>query len=219
MKRALLSILLAAAAAAAFPQTTPSTKAHAAVQTVSVSANGEDVRAVVHTLFTQAKKSYVMDPSIHFVLYLSLADMDFDEALQLICKTANLGYELQNGIYFVGKPKPAQPKPATVSAKPGKLAADVLKRRVTTKLEKIDMRDLFRRISEQINVKIEVNAKVPSYKLDAILKNTSLKYALDTICQAANLSYRFTDNLSIEIFMPPSENRVSLRLDAAVKPQ
>jgi len=60
------------------------TKGEALPPTVSISAKGEDVRSVLHDLFTQSKKSFVLQPSVRFVLYLSLKDIEFEEALQLV---------------------------------------------------------------------------------------------------------------------------------------
>ena len=43
----------------------------------------------------------------------------------------------------------------------------------------------------QAGIAIEVDPTVPGYKLDAYLINTSLKYALDQVTEAAGLKYRF----------------------------
>lgn len=237
-----------------------------ASQTVKVSARGTDVRTVVHDLFTQGKKNYILDPNVELQLYLSLNDVEFDEAFELICKTAGLTYEVQNGIYFIKadpkgpshvKPAPAKtepkaetkplPKPDTktdpkpevktqpkapikeATAKPrdpgdplstvpsvggkpvvvpAKTAAaptvphqtldqSILSKRVTTRLQKVDLRDLAAELSKQVGVQIEVDPSVPSYRLDAYLLKTSLKYALDRIAKAAGLNYIFTDRNSI----------------------
>lgn len=172
-----------------------------ALPTVNVSAKGTDVRSVLHDLFGQAKKNYVLEPGIRYVLYLSLTDVEFEEALQLVCKNASLKYELQNGIYFVStklatsksktdtKAAPAKPK--------GKLPESVLSRTVDTKFDKVEIRKLFAEISKQSGVTIEIDKSVPNYKLDAYLIKTSLKFALTSICDAARLKFTFTDNLSI----------------------
>lgn len=86
-----------------------------AIELVSVSAKGDDVRTVLHTLFTQTKKNYVLDPGVRFVLYLSLNEVEFEEALQLVCKNASLKYDVQNGIYFISK---APAKPIAPDTKP-----------------------------------------------------------------------------------------------------
>lgn len=198
---------------------------------VSVSSKGNDVRVVLHDMFKQVEKSFVLEPNIRFYLYLSLEKIEFEEALQLICKISSLKVEVQNGIFFIGQAKPSTPGNATATASPtttpkpqavkgayetkptppkGKLPETVLNKRVTTRLDKVDLRVLLSNLSQQSGVPLEVDASVPAYKLDAYLINTSLKYALDTICGAAKLQYRLTDNHSIAVTKPQLENRVAV---------
>lgn len=218
-----------------------------AQESVRVTARGTDVRPVIHDLFQQAKKSYILDPDVAMTLYLSLNDVEFDEAFELICKTAGLSYEVQNGIYFIkadpkgpsfkpqpvkapmkvettpatsksavvpnrksadplpmvptldGKPVVLPAKANSVVHKPQFLDKSVLAKRVTTRLNKTDIRVVMQAIAKQSGVNIEVDSQVPGYRIDAILLKTSLKYALDRITKAANLNYTFTDRNSILI--------------------
>lgn len=185
-----------------------------ALPTVNVKAKGEDVRSVLHDLFGQAKKNYVLEPGIRYALYLSLEGVEFEEALQLVCKNASLKYELQNGIYFVDRAsKTSAPTKSTQPAKPkGKLPESVLNKLVTTRFDKIDIRALFENLSKQTGVPIEIDKAVPAYKLDAYLLKTSLKFALTTICDAARLKYTFTDNQTILLTSKKDgeDSRVSL---------
>lgn len=183
--------------------------------TVSVNSKGDDVRSVLHGLFEQAKKNYVLEPGVRFVLYLSLKDVELEEALGLICAQANLTFEIQNGIYFVNRVKVAESKPANKPpVKPkGKLSEGVLNSKVTTRLAKTDLRAVFTELGKQTKVTIEVATDVPAYKLDAFLIDTSLKYALDNITKATGLVYVFTDNLTIAIKKPENPNRVSVYKD------
>lgn len=198
---------------------------------VSISAKGSDIRDILHSLFTQSKKNYVLEPGIRFALYLNLEKVDFDEALMIVAKQANLKFDVQNGIYYVGK-APAKPATVTTSTstsaseiptekpvvekpkveKPkGTLPTNVLAKHVTTRYSKTDIRTLFADLAKQTEITIEVDKSVPNFKLDAYLINTSLKYGLDHVTEAAGLAYRFTQNLSIEIYRPqPETNRVSI---------
>jgi len=111
MKRLLLifvSALALGASAQELPQDTRNQPK------VTIAAKGTDVRTVLTDLFGQAKKDFVLEPNIRFVLYLSLTEMPFEEALEIVCKTASLRYEVQNGIWFLSKkptPKPIEPQP------------------------------------------------------------------------------------------------------------
>jgi len=215
-----------------------------AQESLKVQAKGTDIRHVIHDLFTQSKKSYVLDPNTSLSLFLSLNDVDFDEAFALICKTAGLEYEVQNGIYFI-KPDPKGPsavkpkdtpasnktsnpetkkpvvpdtlppvppldtKPTPSSTKTSStiptgqkaqpLDKQIVEARITTRLQKVDLRVLATELSKQSGVQIEVDEKVPAYRLDAYLLKTSLKYALDRITKAAGLNYVFTDRNTILI--------------------
>lgn len=186
---------------------------------ITIASRGDDVRTVIHDLFVQSGKNYILDPGVRFTLYLSLKDVDFDYALNLLLKTAGLKFDIENGIYYVSrqlKPTPPVKAPETKPAetktnghgaetKPvvdpnkGQLNANVLKKTVTTRLSKIDLRELMAELTKQTGVMIEVDEKIPHYKLDAFLIGTSLKYALDQITAAANLKYRFSNALSIEL--------------------
>lgn len=199
--------------------------------TVSVAAKGTDVRGVIHDMFTQQKKSYVLDPEIKFSLYLALEKVEFDEALMIVCQSAGLEYRMQNGIYYITK-KPVKKDPPKTESKTeekpksdaaktqaptqqikpsGVLPTSVLSAKVNTRLDKADIRAVFAELASQADLTIEVDKNVPKYRLDAYLKNTSLKYALDSITQKAGLAYKFTNNQSILIFKKADdENRVNI---------
>lgn len=176
---------------------------------VTISSKGSDVRSVLFDLFSQSKKSFVLEPNTRFVLYLALAGVPFDEALEIVCHSANLKYEVNNDIYYISKQDPASnAKPAPVAAPVkvlGKLSDQDLQKSVTTRLTKADIRDVFAEFSTQSGITIEVDKKVPGYKVDAFLVKTSLKYALDVVTKAAGLTYTRTDNKSLKIEVKAKE--------------
>lgn len=83
-----------------------------------------------------------------------------------------------------GQPPKAEPKTIT--------DAD-LRKRLTTRHNMIDIRELFADFSRQTGVPIEVTAEVPAYKVKAFLIDTSLRFAMDTITKKAKLKYVRTD--------------------------
>lgn len=202
---------------------------------VTVKAKGDDVRTVLATIFEQAKKQYVLPVNFRFALFLSLEDADFEKALSIVCKQTGLEAIEEDGVYHVRvapkkpvekapekaepikieakeedekeatKATPAPPK-AEPAPKKGILSPHVLSRKLTTRLNKADIRDVFGAMSEQTKVPIEVAADVPNYKLDAFLIKTSLKYALDRITSATGLEYRFTDRGSIAIIKKTADD-------------
>lgn len=196
-------------------------------QTVTINSKGEDVRSVLHDLFTQTNHNYVLEPNVRFVLYLSVKDIDFEEGLQIVCKLANLDYQIQNGIYYVGPkhtappkqepktdpkqdPKPAvTPKPAPI----GTLPRAVLQRTVTTKHPKIEFTALATDLTRQTGVPIEIEPAIAKWKLDAFFNGSSLRYVLDRISAAGHLTYKFTDHLTIEIMRPEAKTEEKAETD------
>lgn len=225
MRKLALALTLALLPLAGFAQDTPHNE-KAETPKVTVKAKGDDVRSVLASIFEQAKKQYVLPVNFRFALFLSLEDADFEKALNIVCKQTGLEAMEEEGIYHVRvapkkpaepvktepkiepkdekkepetKPVPAPVKPEPAPVKKGILSPHVLARKLTTRLNKAEIRDVFAAMSEQTKVPIEVEADVPTYKLDAFLIKTSLKYALDKITTATNLEYRFTDRGTIVI--------------------
>lgn len=206
-----LSLFALIAASAAFAQAEP--QAEAPVKTeaglVSISSKGADIRSVLFDMFEQSERSFVLDSGTFFALYLHLEGVEFQRALDIVVENAQIGYEVKNGVYFIGKnrPKPykvvsapvlppALPKPE-VKPEPKRLDPNVLQKRLTTRYSITPIKKVFEEFTRQTGVTIEVDESVPDYKLDAFLLDTSLKYALDVICDAAKLQWKFSDHETI----------------------
>lgn len=177
---------------------------------VTIASRGSDVRPVLFDLFTQSKKNFVLEPNIHFVLYLSLAGVQFAEALEIVCDLTALEYQIDNGIYFIGKKKSGSPQTAggvagmtsattqaQTTAKKGKLTEAEMNKRLTTRYTKIAITDVFKSFTEQTGIQIIVEKDVPLFRIDAYLIDTSLKYALDVIMRSTGLKYTLNDDKQI----------------------
>lgn len=208
-------LLLAATGMAAAQETQQPSAVTVEGSRVSISAKGDDVRSVLFDLFRQSGQNFVLDAGVRWVLYLHLEEVGFQEALDIVVENAEIGYELKNGVYYIGKnrPKPSakpavQPKPTTQPkptpaqpehSAPAKVTDADLQKHLTTRYSVTPIRKVFEEFSRQTGIKIEVDASVPDYKLDAYLIDTSLKYALDVICDAAKLRWVKTDRGTILI--------------------
>jgi len=187
---------------------------------VSISAKGDDVRSVLFDLFRQTKNNFVLDAGVRWVLYLHLEKVTFEQALDIVVQNSEIGYEIKNGVYYIGKgrktakpgtqptkpnptpqheeqPKPAPKLPENTNSK--QVTDSELQKRLTTRYSVTPIRKVFEEFTRQTGVKIEVEASVPDYKLDAFLIDTSLKYSLDVICDAAKLKWSKTTNGTIKI--------------------
>ncbi len=208
MKKTLLTLMLAMASLS-FAQDTPTTEIATTEGLVTIASKGADVRSVLFDLCTQSKKNFVLEPNVYFILYLSLAGVEFEEALNIVCNTSSLEYQIENDIYFISKKKASvvpQPKPTTIAPvvtkptpKRGKLTAADLEARLTTRFSKTPITDVFKAIAEQTGVEIVIDKDVPAFQLDAYLIDTSLQYALDVLCRSTGLLYSLTDDKQVRI--------------------
>ncbi|MBX3097004.1 MAG: hypothetical protein KF812_09085 [Fimbriimonadaceae bacterium] len=170
-----------------------------ATNMVSIASRGADVRNVLFDLFEQAEKSFVLEPNTRYVLFLALNGVEFDEALAIVCNLASLEIEVQNGIYYIGK-KPATGNPAAPVTPPVfRVTEEELNKKVTVKMERADIRAVFREFSTQTGVIIDIDPRVPAYKLDTFLIGTTLKFAIETVTKAADLQFVLTDSKTILI--------------------
>ena len=170
---------------------------------VNVHAKQSDVRDVLTDLFGQAKKNFVIDPNVHYVLWLNLTHVDFDQALDLICHTAHLQYKKEDGIWKVSvRPTPAMITTMKTSAavfeakKPPApvYTSKYLSKIITTRMQHVLLRSVYASLSKQAGIPIFVDSKIPDYKVDAYLLHTSLHYALVKLDQAAGLEYTLASN-------------------------
>jgi type II secretory pathway component GspD/PulD (secretin) len=205
MKTLLAAVLLLPGLAFGQASTPATTQASAPVK-VSLDARGEDIREVLATLFAQAKKPYALDAAIKGKLYVKLDAMPYEKALAVVLAQSGLVAKNREGVVMISPAKaPTAPAvkptapvktpvaPKVAEAKP--LAEKVaLGRRVTTRLTRAPLADVFASFDKQTKVKIEMDTSVPAYRVDAFFVGSSLRYAMDQICKAAGLRYEFADN-------------------------
>ncbi len=216
-----IAALLIAATAWGTPQEQTPSSVQAEAGIVNISAKGDDVRSVLFDLFRQTNNNFVLDSGVRWVLYLHLEKVSFEQALDIVVQNAEIGYEIKNGVYYIGKgrktaknntskpnPTPQQGEQTPTAPKlpenngntTSKMVTDNdLQKRLTTRYSVTPIRKVFEEFTRQTGVKIEVDASVPDYKLDAFLIDTSLKYSLDVICDAAQLKWSKTANGTIKV--------------------
>lgn len=185
---------------------------------VTITSKGRDVRDVITDLFSQSKKNFVIENVPRTDLFLSLNNIDFDETFAIICRLAKLDFEIQNGIYYITRLDPNKPKtqltnrttptnpmagdttPTTTNPKfQGRLPQSVLEKKITTRFNKTDFREVIKAIARQADLWIEVDPTIQARRIDAYLIDTTLKQALDMLTSALGLEYKFTENMSIMI--------------------
>ncbi len=176
---------------------------------ITVLSDGLDVRTVLCNVFSQAKKSFIAEPGLSLTLYLNLHEVPFGTAVDLICQNAGITYEIDNGVYhFFRKTQSVRRNASTpppqisqgLEAKP--LDPSVLERIFTSKLSNVDLRTAIKEISRKTDVPIQVAPHVKNLKVNATFLETTLRYALNSLCQAGKLMYTFTPEGTILISDP-----------------
>jgi hypothetical protein len=176
---------------------------------ITILSDGLDVRTVLCSIFSQAKKSFIAEPGLSLALYLNLHEVPFETALDLICQNAGITYEIEDGVYHffrkaqsprrTSSSSPTLPVPQK-TARP--LDPSVLERVFTSKLSNVDLRTAIKEISQKTDVPIQVAPHVKNLKVNATFLETSLRYALNSLCQAGKLMYTFTPEGTILISDP-----------------
>jgi type II secretory pathway component GspD/PulD (secretin) len=177
--------------------------------TVRVKAKGDDLRVVLASIFEQTGQQYVVQTSARQGLYLSLDGVTLEYALEVIAEVADLEFEKKAGVWYVKAKKPvihtqAQPFSPTApitspTATVSKIDPLILDKKVSTKLTKTSIKDVFAAFGKQTGTTIVIDRAVPMYKIDAFMYNTSLKFALERICKAAGLKYELAPGKTVRI--------------------
>lgn len=90
---------------AARPATKPQTTEYARRETVSFEADDADLRDVIDTISRQAGVNIVLEPNIHEKVTLTLRDVPWMEAVQLLAQRTRCDVNLlRDGVYYVIEP-------------------------------------------------------------------------------------------------------------------
>ena len=194
MKKFLVSALLLAISVVALAQN----------MTVRIKAKGDDLRVVLASMFEQTGQQYVIQTSARQGLYLSLDGVTLEYAIEAISEVADLEFEKKAGVWYVRTKKPvihtqAQSFAPAAAAVTLKIDPSILDKKVSTKLTKTSIKDVFAAFAKQTGTTIVIDKDVPLYKLDAFMYNTSLKFALERICKAAGLRYELAPGKTVRI--------------------
>lgn len=163
---------------------------------VSIQARGIDVKEVLADLFAQAKLQFMLNSGIEKRIYLSVREVPFTRALQMVCDSANLQYSLQDQVYVIQAAGSA-PNPVGAmhelprNTKPAN-EQDALRRRVNLNFNQTVIKAIVSSLSRQSGMPIELDAGIPNYRMSAKLPGTTLEVALNAICTGTGLKYTWT---------------------------
>lgn len=208
MKKWITPIAICAVLSGAIAQETQNqTEPTSAEKKISFSARGTDVRYVLFDIFSQVKKNFLVQETGIVNLFVSVQEIGFDQAIDVVCKAGNIEYKVVDGVYVFSKAKKtANPtnvqsqttvqNQSAVVEKPiaKKLDEAILNKHLTIRLQQTEIRKVFGDIGKQIGITIEIAPAVKNFKVNAFLIDTSLRFALNSLTQSAGLVYSLTDH-------------------------
>ncbi|MDW8052869.1 MAG: hypothetical protein RMJ83_10390 [Armatimonadota bacterium] len=176
---------------------------------ITLEARGTDAREVFAALFTQAKVDFILQVDIQRPVYLTLREVPFTRALQLLCEATNTRYSVRDGVYYItplpkGAPLPQvqvqETRPRTV-------------RLVGTGLT---LQAVAAEIAKQTGVRVEVAPNVPNLRFNLNLPSASVEAALDALCEGTGLKWqKVGDRYQISIAGTPQARPIPASMQPA----
>ncbi|MCX7925285.1 MAG: hypothetical protein N2554_05680 [Fimbriimonadales bacterium] len=164
---------------------------------INLEARGKDAREVFVELFAQAKVNFVLQAEIQRPVYLTLREMPFLKALQLLCEATNTRYSVRDGVYYI---TPVAGAPSSPPITVQETRAPTL-RLVGTGMP---LRSVAAEIAKQAGVKVEVAPDAPNLRFNLNLPNVTVENALDALCEGTGLRWeRIEGGYRIAVVAPP----------------
>lgn len=155
---------------------------------VSIQARGTDVKEVLVDLFTQAKRDFMLSSGIEKKIYLSVREVPFTKALQMICEAARIRFVLKDEIYVIE----ATGSSREIGSPIPQNEQDALKRKISLNVNQTGIQAIAASLSKQSGVPVKLDKGVPNYRINAKLPGTTLEVALNAICSGTGLTYEWT---------------------------
>jgi type II secretory pathway component GspD/PulD (secretin) len=75
----------------------------ALAQNIKIKAKGDDLRQVIASVFEQTKEQYVLETNLHQTLFMSLENISFEKAVDILSNVADLKFEKKQGIWYINR--------------------------------------------------------------------------------------------------------------------
>ncbi len=174
---------------------------------VSVTADGDSVRAVFEVLARETGRPILLDPRIlPEPITLNLIDQPLDAVLELICRRMGLVWYEEEGTLFVSL-DPAQ-RAEIVDLGDVPTAAllyppSLLARPVTLSLSEVPVRDAVAALAEPTGASLEVDPGVPyDIRISATFERTPLSRCLYMLCVTSGLFVRPDEQMRLRLHSP-----------------
>ena len=93
-----------------------SSRADGFTQNITLRSKGGDAREVISQLFEQTGQEYVIEANVKQSIYLSISDVPFGTALDILSRLADVSFLKKQGIWYVVKARTAESNPGATSA-------------------------------------------------------------------------------------------------------
>lgn len=161
---------------------------------ITLEARGRPAGEVFAELFAQAKLDFVLNVAVTRPIYLSLREVPFMRALQLLCEASQTRFSVRDGVYYIEPKSAAAPPPPPVSVIP----------KVRLVGTGLTVRSVASEIAKQSGLKIEVAPEVPDLRLNLNLPSVEVETALDALCTGTGLKWtRIEGGYRIQMGEPP----------------
>ncbi len=93
----------------------PSSRSEAYIQNITLRSKGGDAREVISQLFEQSGQEYVIEANVKQNIYLSISDVPFGTALDILSRLADVSFLKKKGVWYVVKARAASPTPGATT--------------------------------------------------------------------------------------------------------
>jgi len=148
---------------------------------VTLESRGKDAREVFAELFLQAAKPFVLHVSLERPVYLTLPEMPFLRALQLLCAATDTRFTVRDGVYLIVPRTPSERSEPTRPSRTVKLVGN-----------QMTLPQVVQAIKAQSGIPVEVVPGIPALRFNLNLPSVELEAALDALCKGTGLRWERT---------------------------
>lgn len=155
-------LLIGGATLGSGPTVAQGMTASASNQRVTLNFSNAPIQTVLRTLFKSTGKNFAIDPAVHGMVNVNLADVSFDTALRTLLAATNppLASDVQNGIYHITR-KIVTP-PVITAARPARPTAPEKKEALNSYSIPVDSYDAGI-LASMLNPRASVQIIPPNY--------------------------------------------------------
>ncbi len=115
--------------------TSQSSRIEGHIQNITLRSRGGDAREVIAQLFEQAGAEYVIEANVKQSIYISVSNVPFGTALDILSRLADVSFLKKQGVWYVVKARTAEANPGATSGTAAQKLATPAKTAAKPKME------------------------------------------------------------------------------------